>query len=103
MIEMFLGEFDDEDGNLGSAVTKLANGQISEWTAAEVQSLATNISEVNPDVETIELTDDQAAAIVEFIQLNNINTPAEWDAAVNQPGGPTVPEGAEELFEGLSL
>jgi hypothetical protein len=98
LIEIFLP---DVEPNTVSAVQKMSQGQISTWTDDEVQSLASELGDLAPEEESVELSDEQAGAIVDFLVLNEINTLGDWEAVAADPDSAELPEGAEELFEGL--
>jgi hypothetical protein len=98
LIEIFLP---DVQPQTVSAVQKLSEGEISSWTADEVQSLALEVGELDPDEEPVPLTDEQSQAIVDFIVLNDIDTLADWQAVAENPETAELPDGAEDLFAGL--
>lgn len=52
---------------------KAATGQLSEATPNEWQAVADKIDERTPQVD-ISLTDEQAEALADFIQANDLNT-----------------------------
>jgi hypothetical protein len=64
--------------NIFTALSKLANGQISQLTANEIKllnQLAIDIGKSqNPPVHIAMLTDAQAQALADFAKANNINT-----------------------------
>lgn len=119
LLEVFLADYENPSpterttnqggGSLLSAATKLSSGQISEWTPDEVQVLGDTLTQLaaeNGDpVEGLEYTDPQAAAIVDFLQMNDINTLEDWDDVKSQydqdPNSVAIPEGALELFSEL--
>ncbi|MFQ5805726.1 MAG: hypothetical protein ACE5I3_04665 [Phycisphaerae bacterium] len=53
---------------------KAATGRLTETTPREWQALAQKVDELTPEVDIPDLTDEQAQAIVDFIQANELNS-----------------------------
>lgn len=110
VVALFVQDFEPEvteqlsnqgGGSLTSGLTKVINQDLGSLTADELQILGQSIDEldIGGEQEAQELTDDQAAAIVTFIALNDIDTVGEFEDL--DENNVEIPEGAEELFEGL--
>lgn len=89
-------------GSLLSAGVKIAQGDMTDLTADEVQILADNFL---PDGSP-ELTDEQAAGIVEFLALNSLDSLDDIQSLMN--GGTDLssidwPDGFLELWSNLSF
>jgi hypothetical protein len=84
---------------------KAATNNLTEATAGEWQALAEKIDEFVPEVE-VSLTDEQAEAIVEFVQANDIDGVQDIQDLIEQaqsdPDSITIPDGFEELFAGMA-
>ena len=83
---------------------KAATGRLTETTPREWQAVAEKINERTPAAE-IYLTDEQAEAIVEFVQVNELNSiPQIVDLvqrAINDPSVVQeieIPDSVMELF-----
>lgn len=88
-------------GNLITAGAKIAGENISALTADEVQVLADTVA--SRTGSGLELTDEQAADAVSFIQTYDINTIADIEALVQQaeedPDSIEIPESIGVLIE----
>lgn len=91
------------EGNLITALSKVAGGTMTDLTATEVLILIDRIGDVNPQVAGITVTETEADAAVEFLQANDINTVSDIQALVNNPAGIVVPDSVESLVESVSL
>ncbi|MBU0617908.1 MAG: hypothetical protein KKI02_09345 [Planctomycetes bacterium] len=84
---------------------KAGTNNLTQATATEWQAVAAKIDELVPEVD-LTLSDAQAQAIVEFVQLNEIDGVQDIqdtvEQAQNDPGSIVVPDGFLELFSGLS-
>jgi hypothetical protein len=90
-------------GSLLTAATKLLNHRIGDLTADEWQIVGDNLpalaAQFNVDLQGYEipvLSDEQAAAIVDFLDVHNINTIEELQTAV-ESGAITEADIPEEL------
>lgn len=110
LVAVFVQEFEPETspglnnqggGSLTTGLTKVINSDLTELTPDEVQILGQSLGDldIGGPQQSVKLNDAQAAAIVEFVQINNLNTVADFEAL--DPDTAEIPEGAEELFEGL--
>ena len=92
-------------GNEVTWALKAATNTLTEATAEEWQAVADKINELVPEVE-VSLTDEQAAAIVTFVQANDINGVQDIQDLIeqvqNDPDSITLPDGFEELFAGMA-
>lgn len=100
-VESSEGTQNQGGGSLVSAVEKIVNGQISTWTADEAQLVGLNLQAISNGQEGVALTDEQAAGLVEFLQANEIDTVADWEAAVSDLDDASIPAGSEALFDNL--
>jgi hypothetical protein len=93
-------------GNLITAAIKVATEQIATLTPDEVQVLTDTVSDVSPDIE-VNVTDEQAAAAVEFLVANNVYTIADIERLVeqaeNDPGSIRIPDAVVALIEAGNL
>lgn len=87
-------------GTILSATGKMVGGRMTQLTPDEVQIVADQINDLNPQVN-LTLDDDQAQAIVDFLAQNGINS---FDDFQNlEPGAVQPPQGVAPLFENFSL
>lgn len=86
-----------------SGAMKIANSQMSQLTAAEVQAMSELVIGVINEqmgVNQQPLTADQAAAIVAFLQANNVNSPDDLAALIEQAQtDPSVIQGLDGLAQ----
>lgn len=84
-----------------SAITKVAMGQMDKLSGGEIQAVAATFA---PDVE---LNEEQADAVAEFLAGNEIKTIADLQALIDQamqdPTSVELPEGFLDLFEGMDF
>lgn len=89
--------------NIFTALSKLANGQISQLTANEIKllnQLAIDIGKSqNPPVNIGLLTDAQAQALANFAKANNINTVEQLQSLPEQMMNGVPLQGVNELAE----
>ncbi len=87
-----------------SGALKIANNQWSQLTGAEIYALVQAANAADPDLN-LNITREQADIIAQFLRDNEIDSPADWNAVVeqaaNDPGSIVIPDGAEELFSSL--
>ncbi len=80
---------------------KVTSGRISDLTAAEI--LLINDFLIQSGYTTTRITEDQAAKLVEFLKLNNINTFDDVNRVATQaqtdPESIQLPPGFLELFD----
>ena len=90
-------------GSLISAGAKVAGGSLATLTPDEIQILADEASNLSPDIQIPELTDDQAEVVSEFLQVNNVNTLNDIEQLVenfeNDPDSIVIPDEVTELFD----
>ncbi len=88
-------------GSLLSAVLKYQN--LTALNPDEIQIVTDfiieNVEEVPEQVEP--LTDDQAAAVVEFIDDNNLNTVAAVQALIDNPGDVVISDNVRQVLEAM--
>lgn len=93
-------------GSLISAGAKVAGGNLSSLTADEIQILADAVADFNPDFKQ-EVTDDQAAAAVEFLKANDINTIEDLQQLIEKadadPDSITIPDAVLTLIDADNL
>jgi len=81
---------------LYSAMFKIATGQMDSLSGAEVKAVQEAF------VPDLDLTDEQAEAIAEFLQLNDIQTLEDLQQVIQQamedPSSIELPEGFLDLF-----
>lgn len=63
---------------------KAATGQLTEATPGEWKAVAVKVDELTPEVDLPELTDDEAQAIVDFVQVNDLDSIQEIAALVEE-------------------
>lgn len=92
-------------GNLVTAGAKIAGGSIASLTPDELQVITDKAVEVNPNIDIPELSDEEAAAAVDFLVANDLNT---LDDVVNliqeaetDPNAIVVPDSVMSVLEGL--
>lgn len=82
---------------------KAATGRLTETTPTEWQAVANRVNAFTPDAN-VSLTDEQAQAIVDFIQANDLNSIQEVTQLIDQvqtdPNSVDVeiPESVTDLF-----
>lgn len=90
-------------GNIITAGAKVAGGNISSLTPDEVQVLADKVASNTTDLDIPELTDEQAAAAVDFLVANNVNTIEDVQNLVEQaeqdPTSIEIPDSIQELID----
>lgn len=89
-------------GNLITAVGKVLGSNIDALTPDELQVMVSAVGEFNPQF-AYELTDEQAAAGIDFIEANNIRSIEDIEALIAQaeqdPGSIVIPESILALIE----
>jgi hypothetical protein len=90
------------EGNIITAVGKVAGGAMSTLTGTEIQVLVDQVAAVRPDL-AVELTDEQAAAAAQFLKDNNLNTVDDIAALIENPGDLVIPESLLALAESDSV
>lgn len=89
-------------GSLLTAGVKLLNAQLANLTPDEVQILVDRVDERKASLE-IDLSDEQAQAIVDFLRANNLSSIEAVAAVINNPGALVIPESLEALVEAGDL
>lgn len=85
-------------GNILTAGTKVASGELTSLTPDEIQIIGDQLSNFIPDAPDIELTDEQADIIDQFLEENDINTIEEAIALTQNPGDIVLPDEFLDLF-----
>lgn len=89
-----------------SALAKIATGRMNTLTGEEIQALTT-IPIVAASAPGLQLTDEQAAAIAQFLADNHIATIADLDALIlkaqTDPTSIVLPDGFFELFKDFQV
>ena len=92
-------------GNIVTAGAKIAGGSITSLTPDELQVITDKAVELNPDITIPEVTDEQAAAAVDFIVANDLNTLDDVVNLVEQaqqdPNAVVIPDSVQAVLEGL--
>lgn len=89
-------------GSLITAGAKVLGGEISNLTPDELQIAADTAADVSDDprLSGFALDDDDAAAIVEFLEVNGINTVEDIQRLADNPDALEVPESLQTLIDG---
>lgn len=87
-------------GTVITAASKVVGGRMTSLTPDEIQIVSDAISDLSPDVSLF-IGDDEAAAAVDFLQANNLNSiediAAFAEQAANDPSGVVIPESLIQL------
>lgn len=94
-------------GTIITAASKVVGGQMTSLTPDEIQIVSDAISDLSPDVSLF-IGDDEAAAAVDFLRANNLNSiediAAFAEQVANDPSGVVIPESLVQLVEsGVNL
>lgn len=93
-------------GSLITAGAKILGQNMSTLTADEIQILADKAAEFAPadKQEQLTLSDEQAAAVTDFIDANGVDSVSDLEALIQQaeddPGSIVIPESVLDLIEG---
>lgn len=93
-------------GSVITAGAKIASGKIGSLTPDELQLMHDKAIQLNPELAAApELTDEQAAAAVEFLDANGLDTLDDVvelieDASEN-PDTIVIPESVQAVLEGI--
>lgn len=89
-------------GNLLTAVGKVLGSNIDALTPDELQIMVSAVGEFDPQF-AVEVTDEQAAAGIDFIKANNIRSIADIEALIAQaeqdPGSVVIPDSVLALIQ----
>lgn len=85
-------------GSVVSAGLKVAGGNLSTLTQDEIQSLSDTANKVSAEYN-IELSDEEADAISDFLVENKLNTIADIRNAVNNPEGLVIPPSVQSFID----
>lgn len=89
-------------GSIVTAGVKIAGGTMTGLTADEIQIVTDTVSDMSTEF-AIDVTDEQAAAAVEFLVENNLNTVQDIQVLVEQgiqdPGSVVIPDSVQALIE----
>lgn len=87
-------------GSILTAAAKLAGGQLSSLTPDEIQ-VATDFAIDNFGLEVPSLEDEQAEAVVTFLNDNNLNSVEDIQALADNPGDVVVSDDVKDAIESL--
>ena len=90
-------------GTLLTAGAKVVGGTMATLTADEIQILGEEIAARSPRFAGLEITDEQAEAASDFLVANDIDTLAELQALIDNPGGIQIPESVQALIDAASV
>lgn len=98
---------DQGGGTIFTALAKVTGERLSQLNPDELQILADTVSRLSDQVE-IDLTDEQAAAAIDFLVANDLNTFPEVEAfiaeAEQDPGSVVIPDSLQALIDsGVSV
>lgn len=89
-------------GSIVTAGAKFAGGTMTTLTPDEIQVVTDFVIENVDTPEDVDpLTDDQAAAVVQFIQDNNLNTVADIQALIDNPDDVVISPTVQDALEAL--
>jgi hypothetical protein len=94
---------DQGGGTLITAGAKVLGGTMTTLTPDEIQILGDQIAARSTRFAGIEITDEQAEAASDFLIANDIDTIAELQALVDNPGGIEIPESVQALIDAGSV
>lgn len=87
-------------GNIVTAAAKLASGALSDLTADEIQA-ATDFAIDTFGVAIPSLDDDQAAAVAQFLEDNDLNSVEDIQALAENPGDVVISDDVKDAVESL--
>lgn len=90
-------------GTLISAGAKVLSGSMSTLTADEIQIIGDEVASRSTRFNGLEISDEQAEAASDFLVVNGLNTVAEIQALVANPGSVEIPESVEALIDAGAL
>lgn len=82
-----------------TALTKILNSNISTLSTGEIIALANIADSVSPDFDG--LSEEEAGIISDFLKVNELNSISDVENAINNPGDLEIPDGLEELLDGI--
>ena len=86
-------------GTLISAGAKVIGGTMTTLTADEIQILGDEVASRSTRFNGIDISDEQAEAASDFLVANDLDTVAEIQALVANPGDVQIPESVEALID----
>ncbi|MBI5866302.1 MAG: hypothetical protein HZB38_17665 [Planctomycetes bacterium] len=86
-------------GSLITAGAKVVSGNMTNLTADEIQILGDEIASRSTQFTGLEITDEQAEAAADFLSANNLNTVADIQALIANPGNIEIPDSVLALIE----
>lgn len=94
-------------GSVITAVSKITGGRMTGLTADEIQILGDTVSDLSPEID-ININDEQAAAVTDFLEANNLDSINEVEDFVHQaeddPSSVVIPQSLIDLIEsGIDL
>lgn len=89
-------------GALITAGAKIASGALGNLNPDEIQILSDTAAQ-SPSVPDVEMTDEEAQAVVDFLDANSVNTVADLrgliEAASEDPSAIVIPDSVRNLFD----
>ena len=86
-------------GTLISAGAKVVSGTMTTLTADEIQILGDEVASRSTRFNGIDISDEQAEAASDFLVANDLDTVADIQALVANPGSVQIPESVEALVD----
>ncbi len=81
---------------------KAASGQLTNATANEWKAITEKVDEAVPETN-ITMTDEQAAAVVDFVQVNNLDSIEDIITLLENPQDVEIPDSMTQLFEDIDF
>lgn len=88
----------NDQGNLVTGLVKVAGGTMSTLTPTEISLLVDRVGEINPSL-AITVDQAQAAAAADFLEQNHLNTVADIQNLINNPGNVVIPDSIISLVK----
>lgn len=88
-------------GSLLSAGAKVAGNNLLALTPDELQILSDTAAAAidDPQIAGFEMSDAEASALLEFLEVNAIDSIDDLQAVVDDPGALTIPDSLESLTD----
>lgn len=81
---------------------KAASDQLTNATANEWKAITEKVDEAVPETD-ITMTDEQAAAVVDFVQVNNLDSIEDIITLLENPQDVEIPDSMTQLFEDIDF
>lgn len=88
-------------GNIITAGSKVASGELTSLTPDEIQILGDQLSNFVEGAPDVDLTDEQAEVIEQVLEENGIDTIEDAIALSQNPGDIVIPDEFLDLFAGF--